>query len=343
MSRNVSDSRGQLFRGILVIVPKIRTHRPMTSAYRHDLLDTSPCEAAEHANAALLGPCTLGVEVTEPRLAGRCGLGNVDPQHQAGGGAVAAIEVAFGWPLPPLAARLVTIRPDADAYGAMAMFGLRAAGLSLDSAMRARTVAIARADRFDHGPWPGLRALPATAADIDEVGLGEQNLGGLAAGLNDRTLTAEAGVAATRDWIVSGVTPAPWRTRAACAAEVLFNALDAGQVRLTALDPGSIALVEGCVPGALRLGYRIAPVVIALEEAEGGAELMPWRRMAVAQWKTGYVNLALAATLLGAEEPGWGGSCSIIASPQGSSCHTTTSRVLAVLRKCGMRERETRS
>ena len=38
-------------------------------------------EQAQAANAPWLGPDTLGIEVTEPELAGQCGLGNIDPQH----------------------------------------------------------------------------------------------------------------------------------------------------------------------------------------------------------------------------------------------------------------------
>jgi hypothetical protein len=39
--------------------------------------------AAMH-NAALLGELSYGIEVTEPGLAARCGLGNLDPQHTCG-------------------------------------------------------------------------------------------------------------------------------------------------------------------------------------------------------------------------------------------------------------------
>ena len=315
----------------------------MNITYRHDLLDPRPGEPADRANAALFGPCTLGVEVTEPRLAARCGLGNIDPQHRPGGGAIAAIEAALSWLLPPPGSALVTIRPDADAYGAMAVLGLRAAGVALDTAMLARIVAIARADRFDRGAWPGIRALPVIVADIDEIGAGEQNLGDLVAGLTDQTLTAEAGVAVTRDWIMTGEVPAAWRARAVRAAEVLFVALADGHVRLTTPDPGWIALVEGCIPGALRLAYRYAPVVVALDESLRGMPPAPWRRITVAQWCIGYVDLDRAVAILGAEEQGWGGAPGIIGSPQGRPCRTTIAHVLAVLRACGTCEHAAKS
>ncbi|HEX5327825.1 MAG TPA: hypothetical protein VFW75_14240 [Acetobacteraceae bacterium] len=303
--------------------------------FRHALLDPRPGEPAARSNAALLGPNTLGVEVTEPRLAAQCGLGNIDPQHRPGGGALAAIEAALDWPVPPAGATLVTIRPDADAYGAMAVLGLRVAGVVITSPMRERIAAIARADRFDRGAWPGVRVLPATAADVDEIGPGEQGVGGLAAGLGDRALCAEAGVAAVRAWIATAEAPMDWRQRAAGAAEALCAALASGRVRLSAVDPGRIALVEGCVPGALRLGYRLAPVVVALDDAPRGTPPAPWRRITVAQWRTGYVDLLRAAALLGSEEPGWGGAPGIIGSPQGSPCRRTLAQVFAALRTSG--------
>jgi hypothetical protein len=92
---------------------------------------------------------TLGVEVTVPRLAELCQLGNIDPQH--GGHSPregwpdvidgdAAITFATRIPIPrPVdvgrttvsmaAPRLATSRPDVDSIGAMAVLVLRALGM----------------------------------------------------------------------------------------------------------------------------------------------------------------------------------------------------------------------
>ena len=50
-------------------------------AYTYGLLDPRAGVAGE--NLPLLGAATLGIEVTVPELARRCGLGNIDPQHGA--------------------------------------------------------------------------------------------------------------------------------------------------------------------------------------------------------------------------------------------------------------------
>jgi hypothetical protein len=65
----------------------------------------------------LLGDMSYGIEVTEPGLAVRCQLGNLDPQHGPDGSGEAAIAAAITSPLPPKGARLVIIRPDMDAPG----------------------------------------------------------------------------------------------------------------------------------------------------------------------------------------------------------------------------------
>lgn len=95
--------------------------------YRFGVLRTDASAEAEAHNAEWLGPNTLGVEVTRATLAERCGLGNIDPQHVVGGKG-SAIEEALTFLLPPDDTRLVTIRLDKDAVGAMAVLELRRQG-----------------------------------------------------------------------------------------------------------------------------------------------------------------------------------------------------------------------
>lgn len=99
-------------------------------AYLYGLLRNDISPAADRHNDELLGPNTLGIEVTSKPLAERCALGNIDPQHKPGGGS-SAIEEALNLPrelLPPNGTRLVTMRPDKDSIGAMAILSLRGDG-----------------------------------------------------------------------------------------------------------------------------------------------------------------------------------------------------------------------
>jgi hypothetical protein len=302
----------------------------MTAPFSHALLDPAMDPRADPAAAAQLGANTLGIEVTVPCLAALCGLGNIDPQHRADAGGEAAIEAALNWPLPPPGARLVTVRPDADAYGAMAVLGLRADEVALLAEQRGRIGFIAREDRFDHGAWPGPRPMPRAAADIAGPDALSEGDFAIIAGLTDRCLDPDHAVAIAREWITSGAVPAIWQARVEAAAAALLAALENGQVRVTAQEGNRMALVEGAASGALRVGYRVAPVVVAHDP---GSVATP-RRMVVAQWRAGHADLRRALRALAAEEPGWGGSPTIIGSPQGQACRTPLPRVLAVVEAC---------
>jgi hypothetical protein len=145
-------------------------------------------------NPGRLGPMALGVEVSEPELAACCGLGNIDPQHNAGSDTRTAIEAALDWPLPPEGALLVTIRADADAIGAMAVLLLRGANVELGPAARARIAEIARWDRYELGSWHEWRRLhpplPPVARSVD-LGGPPLDIAAIAATADDALLPVE--------------------------------------------------------------------------------------------------------------------------------------------------------
>jgi hypothetical protein len=285
--------------------------------YRHILLD--PRAGA----AGSLPADTLGIEVTIPALARACRLGNIDPQHRPGGGE-AAIEAALAWPLPPPRTTLATVRPDADAFGAMALLGLRAGGRPLSAAARDRIAAIARHDRFDRGAWPGPRPMPPTLTEL-AAEAACQGCAGLIWAIAERRGDAEGGVALARNWILTGRPGAAMVARD--SARRLLVALRERRVTVSPANHGRVAVVNGHVPGTLGLGYRLAPVVVGLDPGSATAP----RRIVVAQWQAGHVDLAAVLAELAAAEPGWGGSPTLIGSPQGRACGTGLDETLAVL------------
>lgn len=300
-------------------IPTIASASP---TYRHRLL--APADGQEVGHNAHM----LGIEVTEPCLAVRCGLGNIDPQHRPDGGSRAAIEAALTWVLPPPDATLATIRPDADAAGAMAVLGLRAEGRILTHAALNRIAVIARHDRFDRGAWPGMRPLPPTLRDI-AAEFSAHGCSGLIAALGARRHDLDACVTIARRWILTGRPGS--RVAAHAAARRLLRALEEASTTIEIANGRRIAVATGTVPGALMLAYRAAPVVVAIEPGPlGGA-----RRMVAAQWCEGHVDLRRALAMLAAREPGWGGSPVIIGSPQGRSCTTSRTEMLAILHECG--------
>lgn len=301
--------------------------------YRYALLllgDTA--EAAAH-NRRLLGPMTLGIEVTEPRLAASCGLGNVDPQHGPGvaGNAPAAIELCVDLPLPPAGATLVTIRPDLDSIGSMACLSARADGVVPGPDMMARVREIARADRFDRGPWPGRLPLPETLDDMAALGGGSE-IGALAAAIADSSLDPERRVAIARRWLESGDGPEHYGDAARQRAAALLAGLRDGRIRMTEAEDGRIAVVISDLPGANRLGYLRAPVVVALDPARDFGDGRIGRKYTISQFRTGYADLDAAVEALNAREPGWGGQPAIKGSPQGHPSHLQPDDVVAIVR-----------
>lgn len=279
-------------------------------------------------NSAVLGYQTLGIEVTIPALAEKCGLGNLDPQHSGTSSHTAAIMAALDAALPPPGSTLVTIRPDLDSVGAMAVLELRAIGWScLDDRMYSPISIIAEVDAFAHGPWPGPRYIPRTMAewaDVAATATSHPYLAPAAALVSDRGIALADRVSVMIN-IISRVKDErlnPYAERVRTQKEDLLASFWNGTTSIKA--DGSLTKVVSTHMGALDLGYHINPVVVATNPKMRG-ENGEYVKHTVCQWKTGYVDMRGAVTALNAAEvecggtPGWGGSGTIIGSPQGLS------------------------
>lgn len=299
--------------------------------YHYGLLLPFRQEGAASRNASLLGPLTLGIEVTEPELAMACGLGNIDPQHDvtsgAGGTTMAAIEAALEWPLPPRGAMLVTIRPDADAFGAMAVLSHRALGKPVGAAMRARIGDVARDDAFRFGSWKQWRKanqplpVPASLHNLPPASRGSKVPSQIA---QNGSLDVVVRVHSTLDWLAGGYLPVWEPDHSHEHEQMLIDTWNSGKISVELIDP-ALAVIRSDFPQALRmLGYRYAPVVIAEGELEAG------RKITIAQFEPGWIGLAELCSNLNAVEPGWGGSSTIIGSPQGVPCRTPLADVVGL-------------
>ena len=307
--------------------------------YRYALLKPLRAQGADVHNAPLLGAATLGVEVTEPELARRCGLGNIDPQHSpsdadAGPSRRAAIEVARVHPLPPDGSLLATMRPDLDAFGAMALLTLRREGAHLSDDLQLRVAAIAAQDRFESGLWPGPRALPGSIGEYVEAIGGTNKLAPLHAAMADQELQPAERVAVARTFLEHGDVPPRYQAQVEQRARTLMEAVEREALRLTTRFESHIAIVEGSHDAALRLGYRLAPIVVALNPEHRLAGGPPIRKFTVAQYAASFVDLRKAAAELSTLEPGWGGSPSIIGSPQGISSTLSLEQVAGTVAAC---------
>lgn len=309
---------------------------------KFEILDPRPIEAAKVENERIFasGP-VLGIEVTIPALAARCQLGNIDPQHTGGNKDLAAIEVALTAELPPADAVLATVRPDLDSVGAMAVIAMRAEGIVFNNDMYSVVDKIANFDKFARGEWPGKQPLPSRENPWPEKW----------AHMMPEILAAEdSGVPLKKR--VHGIKKMIAFADSSCSSAGLeyhrqakvermkvIEALEAGQIKVDLQD--YLVVVESIHKAAINpVGYSFAPVVVALNpEFRPRADIPAVRKFTIAQYQTGYVDLKAVTAELNQLEPGtttdskWGGSPTIVGSPQGVSSVLTVDQVVAVVEK----------
>lgn len=295
------------------------------------LLDPRPTPAAAELNDAVLGNRVLGIEVTIPALAVRCELGNIDPQHTEGRADRAAIEEAMEFPLGlpyglPYGAVMATIRADLDAVGAMAVILLRIRG-GFTPRTRERVAAVAASDKFSRGGWPGPQPFDfSTPSDMEK-----SKLAAIAVAVGDHKVPFAERVETMVWWLRTGDEPAGYREQYEAEQAEMRRALESGAIKAETAADGRLATVVSNHRAAMAIGYRLAPVVVAENPGFrlGGGE--PHRKLTVAQFAAGYVHLEAAKQELAALEPGWGGSPTIIGSPQGVGSTLTLEQVVEVV------------
>src|SRR3989344_6687720 len=316
-----------------------------------------------------------GIEVTIPALAARL-RGNIDPQHTDGRTDRAAIEEALefmgpywwytgqdGGPRPPEwgPGILATVRPDLDSVGAMAVIDAKLDGVDLVPAAR-RIAAIAAADKFARGPWPGERPLPTKVNpwSVEGGATETRDLAAIAAAVADFKVSIEERVGLMRCWLLTGAEPPDYRVRAEAERADMIRALETGDILVARAgfcrscnrefgfganrnqnwcpqcgggDVNSlpIAIVHGSHRAATMVGYSYAPTVIAFNPSFriGGGD--PHAKYTVAQYTTEHVDLENVLAELAEREPGWGGSPTIGGSPQGGSSTLGLDEVVAAV------------
>ncbi len=303
--------------------------------YGYELLDPRPIPAAATANDRVFGfgVPVYGIDVTVPALAARC-VYNLDPQHTGGDANLAAIEAALTEELPPMGTILATIRADLDAVGAMAIIVLREQDFVLSPETMNRVVLVAAADTFARGNWPGQQRLPTTenpwpaeSASAESV----RELAAIAAAIGDFKVPIDDRIGAMINWLLCGEEPAQYRAQVERERLDLISAIESGAIKTRV--SGLIAMVESTHRAATLVGYALAPVVVALNPAFklGGGDAH--KKFTVCQYTAGYVDLRAVVAELASMEAGWGGSPTIIGSPQGVGSTLTIDDVVMVVER----------
>jgi hypothetical protein len=281
--------------------------------YRFATIEPRHTDQANQANEAVFAAASgvYGIEVTVPALAIRCGLGNLDPQHTEGSN-MAACVAALECELPPDGATLVTVRPDADSVTAMAVIAMRALGQG-GAIRRDRVATIGTADSAPAGPWVRDYSPPADFAAVNAVAMNHR-------------IPLEKRISTITDWL-AGFGGLP------LVAPSDHSAVD---VQVSPCGRYAIARADGPAGrGAMSAGYRVAPVVIGVNEAFSMRGEQPHRKYTIARWNATHVPMDWAGMIaeLQALEPGWGGSTSICGSPQGVGSTLALDQVTAVVER----------
>lgn len=293
-------------------------------AYRFELLDPRPTSVAREVNERLFASVkagVLGIEMTLPEFADKCNLGNIDPQHTDKDVTTAAIDVAVNFNLPPKEALMVTVRPDLDAFGSMAILSLRQKGVMLSPEIIDRVKTVSEADRFARGGWTGQKSLP-TRENIwpNET----QSLAVLGKMVNDTKISVGQRIALLERWLETGEEPNEYKEKALKERMEMIDALERGKI---------IAFIESKYRSATNIGYASAPIVIALNPSFSQVGSEPYKKYTICQFAPGYVDMLAVAEELNGLEKGWGGSPAIIGSPQGVSSILSAEQIIGIVKK----------
>ena len=136
------------------------------------------------------------------------------------------------------------------------------------------------------------------------------------------------------NWLITGEEPKEYRDRVEKERCELIAAIESGEVKTQVFPGGMIASVETTHRAATMIGYHLAPIVVALNPAFRFAGGEPHRKFTVCQYTAGYADLkAAAAEMSSLWEDGWGGSPTIIGSPQGAGSTLTIDDVVRMVEK----------
>jgi hypothetical protein len=275
-----------------------------------------------------------GVEVTVPALVKRCAF-NLDPQHSGGDANRAAIEDSLTIELPADGSILATVRADLDAVGSMAVFNLRANGVSLEPATE-RIAMVATSDKFARGGYTGPKPLPTRDNPwIEETATAESSreLAAIAAAVMDFKVPLADRVATMEKWLLTADEPKQYRDSVEKERLDMIIALETGQIKHETRSGGRIAVVESTHRAATSVGYSLAPVVVALNPSFKQGPSEPYKKFTICQFAGEFSDIKAALVELNELENGWGGSPTIGGSPQGVSSRLTIDEVVAVVEK----------
>jgi len=278
----------------------------------------------------------LGIELTDGDLASLAHL-NIDPQHMWNS-KITAIEYSFnkqenilGILQPFKKIVMITIKSDVDSIGSMAVLSmLLNKRLVLEGDLILRLKAIAKSDRHGRENWKTRRE--------DFFNFKGHNTFGLPIGLmymcSDLRLDIQNKVEKMTEYLNDGV----FKGIDKYTKIALKNLNDKTKfVKMDVIVPGKLIAVESNRRGAIAAGYKVCPVVVAVNDRfKFGLKknFIIGKKMTIAQYSEGkFLDIAGVQKELSAIEFGWAGSNSIIGSPLDRPTKLEIKDVVQVVKK----------
>lgn len=261
----------------------------------------------------------VGLEVTTPEISRLLDF-NIDPQHTLGGG--------VGWlGRHTCVERTQFLLPELLSHPTKHNLHIYVLKADLDSVSAAAVLDICLGDSDFSESYdlddPQLYERIRVVANYDRGGR-RQNYypdsakipRGLFLFVGGWKNSLESKVSAVRRWILSGKFDGQ-EDYNRIADEHFRESICRSKVEI--ILPRRLVFIRSLSRGACGLGYRFAPVVVALNPSyRFGLEesRLYGKRWVVGQLNNSYVNIQLLLRTLRERESGWGGSTTIIGSPQ---------------------------
>jgi len=230
---------------------------------------------------------------------------------------------------------MITVRPDLDALGAMALIEYRSSEGEITPEIAERIEEIAIADKFARGGWPGKTELPSSENPWPKSANASDNhkLAAIGSRVMDFKALIAGRVDSMKEFLVSGTEPAEYRNKVEQEQADMISALERGDIKIEIEADGQIAYVESSHRSGTTLGYTQAPVVIAFNPTFKQGPGDPYKKFTICQYDGTWIDLTALKAELATIEEGWGGSPTIIGSPQGHDSIIDPKKIIEIATK----------
>jgi hypothetical protein len=267
----------------------------------------------------------IGFEVTVPQQAELLDQ-NFDPQHSGGDltkSCIKQVEEVSGSVLSGEDYIFCTNRADLDSVGSMAIYSQHEYQIEdFQEIYAPRVNLIHEADIFAKGEW--------SPRPLFTQGYEQNELGAIARAVADFKVPLAKRVQWMKHWLHCGAEPEGYRAQYEKERSQIESAFASGET--TVKSDGALAIVVSRLRAATLIGYSKAPVVIAYNP-EMPSKNGPYKKFTICQYNVGYCDLEAVLNELNGLEGGWGGSPTIIGSPQEEDTQISIEIVEKTVRK----------